>query len=628
MIYHSSLEEFERAVYRREYEKASQLLLATLRRTRIGGEFTGYAQHPDLRRVLFTRFCAAVISLLADPGFNMSQQGFETLAGEHAILDVCFRHSAFGSSDHLMAQVTEQKPAEQGSEIRIESGSMLLKFLLTYSMRSSFSMHFEETFKRSPAATFGLWAGMLSALLTVNPQAQARREELLGLHTIFAQAPLPVHALQTLSDAYMYTSYALRRDKHDAKETIHKAIERFLRDSGLPLPRPADLAMRSMQHREQRAKPVILIPTEWFTSLHAMYRCYAPIIRDLREHFRLVGISRASDIDEAGKAEFDEWHEVSGENLQFADLLQTIERIAPDIVYYPSLGMAMWWVVLASIRVAPIQVMTLGHPASSRSPHMDYVICEEGSIGDPALFSERIVTMPKSSARFIMRPDAAMPQRRELENSPAVVHVAVPSMLCKLNARFMESVQRISARAAEAGQQVVFHFFLNQIGVTLHQAAREVREWIPTALIYERVHYNVYMEHLARCHLHLCTFPFGGTNSNIDSMLLGLPILTLEGDEPHERFDAVMARHAGLGERFVARSVDEYVDRAVDLITDHAQREAARDQLLATDLQGLFFNEPAPEVRGSFARAMRLIHEHHGALQRGPRVIDSTKETA
>lgn len=624
MFHHVSLEQFEKAVYCREYEQASQLLLQALRRMKLGGEFIGYASVPALRTILYTRFCAAIVALLADPNFSISQEGFDHFASEHAIMDVAFRQSVFGTSDHLLAQMSSN-PTDptDATKLQVTNGPALVKFLLTYSMRSSFELNFEETFGKAPQVVFSLWAGMLSALLTLSPKAQDRHEKLLRMHTMFADVVPSAAVLPSLSDAYMYTSYSLASDKHDTKATIHRLFARFLDHHKVPMPR-VDKVLGRRKVKDRRDKPVILVCTEWFGSQHAMYRCYAPIVRQLRERFHLVGMSRASDIDDAGKAEFDEWREVKGENLVLADLIAEVAGIAPDMIYYPSLGMALWWVMLASIRLAPIQFMTLGHPASSRSPCIDYVVCEDGAIGDPALFSEKIVTMPFGSARYVMRTDTTLPETLH-EDSPEVVRVAVPAMLCKLNARFMAALQRINI--AVTGRQgggiggpspaprVEFHFFINMGGANLHQAAAEIREYIPNALIYERAHYSAYMTNLRRCHLHLGTFPFGGTNSNVDSMLLGIPVLAMEGMEPHERFDAMQLRHAGLGDSLVLHDMDGYVARAVELITDHARRELLRDRLRAMDIGALFFGEPPPHAVGGFLTAVETIFEQHEQLQ-------------
>jgi hypothetical protein len=133
------------------------------------------------------------------------------------------------------------------------------------------------------------------------------------------------------------------------------------------------------------------------------------------------------------------------------------------------------------------------------------VLCDEGSIGDPSLFTEKIVTYPDGAARYVMRHDAVMPEIQTIEEHPEVVKIAVPAMLCKLNANFMRACKAI---AEQAGRRVEFHFFINMLGVNLHESAAEIMDWLPGSKIYERRHYNQYMQELRDCHLHLSTFPF------------------------------------------------------------------------------------------------------------------------
>jgi hypothetical protein len=598
VIENVSLEAFERAVYARDHEQAGGLLIQALRRFKAGGLFIGYSTQPAVQAMLYTRFAAAVVALIADPQFSLSQDGFDMLAAEHASLDLVFRASAFETADHLLPQVAANPEASDPGKLQFKDGAALVKFLPAYSLRSGLSLDFAATFSKSPQMSVSLWAGMLSALLTTAVQAHERREALLGLHGLFAGVRIPDAIMPTLADAYMYASYGARRDKHDAKATIHALFARALQGHGAAIPSAADLAARTAG-RKPGAKPTLLVCCEWFTSVHAMFRCYAPIIRQLRSHFHVVGMSRAQDIDAGGKAEFDEWREVPAD-LNLRELVNRVNAIAPEVIYYPSLGMAMWWVALASVRMAPLQIMTLGHPASSRSPCMDVVLCDEGAIGDPALFTERIVEYPNGSARYVARPDATWPAVQR-EDTPETVHVAVPAMLCKLNAPFMAVLRDIDTRSI---RPVQWHFFPNMMGLNLHQATREIRDWLPGAKVYERAHFNDYLAALAQCHLHLCSFPFGGTNSNIDSMMLGIPLVTLLGDQPHERFDAQMIRRAGLPEALVTRTPEDYAAQAIRLIDDHAARNALRDHLLCFDLKAAFFDPPPEDQRTAFVDAV------------------------
>lgn len=593
------LERFERIVYSRKHEEAGKELLQNLRRIKAGAQFMYYPVEPRLQSILYTRFCAAVISLLADPMFNLSQDGFDFLASEHATMDTLFRASVFDTSDHLLPQVADNPDEPDRSKLKLTNGQQMVKFLLTYSLRSPAQLNFKAIFQKSPRVMLPLWTGMISSLLTTAINAQKRREELLGLHELFADVDVPDAALPSLSDAYMYASYCLRRDKHAMKGTVHALIERMMVKKGAPIPTPEQLAARRRTFASGE-KPTMLIPTEWWTELHAMFRCYAPQIRQLRERFRLVGMGRAQDVDDVGKAEFDHYVEIPEKDISLSRVVEQVNEIAPDVIYYPSIGMALWWVVMASLRLAPVQLMSLGHPASTRSRHMDYVVCDEGAIGDPSLFSEEIAEYPNGCARFLMRRDGIFPEPLN-EDDPEAIHIAVPAMLCKINATFMATMRRIRD---EAGRPTRFHFFVNMLGVNLYQAAREIRDWLPESFIYERTSYVDYLDKLRKCHVHCCTFPFGGTNSNIDSMLLGIPLVALWGDEPHERFDGMMLRRAQMPEWTIAKSVDEYVAAAVRLVDDTTERNRLRDHLRAFDLQGEFFGSPPAGQETAFADAI------------------------
>jgi len=603
-IQNIQLEAFEAAVYSRDREQATLLLVDCLRKLKTGAVFIGYSTNWEVVQLCCTRFCAAVVSMLADPEYFITEDGLALLGTEHGAMDLVFRASHFGTSDHLLPQITKDPSEREQAKIAFKDPGALLKYLVTYSLRSFFMLNFEETFKRAPQLLFPLYLGMLSHLLTLNQQAQDRFEQLVGLHGIFKDVELPDITLPVMTDVYMYSSYSTRPDRHELKKTVMTILGNMmhLRVPNLP-------GEKELHRLKNKARPTIVIPLEWFTSLHAMYRCWAPAIRQLRKRFRLVAVSQASAVDEESKKEFDKWLEVPTDHVSFDKLVSMITAERPDMVFYPSIGMAPWFVALASVRLAPIQFMTLGHPATSGSKMIDYVIGDAGTFTDPELFTERIIELPEGALfNFVMRPDAEFPTAEVKELEPAVVRIAVPAMLCKLNARFMKVCQRIQQ---EAKIKTEFHFFPNMVGLTMHQTGRELREWLPGAYIYERMDYNTYLRFLQTCDIHLSTFPFGGTNSNIDSMKLGIPLVCMEGREPFERFDAMMYRKAALPEWLIAHTDDEYVTAAVRLVEDHDERLRLRKQLLRTDLESVFFTL---DVGNRFGSAVEWLYENHGGI--------------
>ncbi len=271
--------------------------------------------------------------------------------------------------------------------------------------------------------------------------------------------------------------------------------------------------------------------------------------------------------------------------------------------------MADWWVALASVRVAPIQIMTLGHPASSRSPEMDYVLVTETMPGDPTCFSERVMLL-RGDLAMVTRGDAEFPAP-EIRESPEVLRIAVPSMACKVNAPFLQACANI---ACAASRRLEFHFFPSLVGLTLRHFVAEVRRWLPEAVVYPRSDYNTYLRNLARCDLHLSTFPFGGTNSNIDSMRLGIPMVTLQGVEVHGQTDSGMMRSVGLPETLIAHDPSEFERTALRVIASDRERTRLARFLADRDVERVFMDREDNPYSRDFAEAVWAIYRFHEAF--------------
>jgi predicted O-linked N-acetylglucosamine transferase (SPINDLY family) len=85
----------------------------------------------------------------------------------------------------------------------------------------------------------------------------------------------------------------------------------------------------------------------------------------------------------------------------------------------------------------------------------------------------------------------------------------------------------------------------------------------------------------------LDTFPYHGTTTTLDSLLMGVPVITLAGYHHASRVGASLLTAVGCPE-FIARTEDEYVARAVELASDlekvRALHGALRQRLLQSPL--------------------------------------------
>ena len=591
------LEAFEALVYSRKYEEAGRELLRNLKRLKVGGEFAGHPVSDESRQRLYTRMAAAVTALLADPSFQLSQEGFDLLAVEHATFQAIFQASAFGNADHLLRQFGTPD-ASDPAKLHFTSPQTIVKLLLSYSLDSDLDLDFEEIFRAAPRLALPAFLGMLAHIVVLSPRAHARREKLLTLGPLFEQVEMREHMLPAMSDAYMYCSYAAAEAKHEIKRSFNRMMRRLV-ESQMPAPQPA-------ARDRPKERPTLLVPIEWFTSLHAMYRCFGPSIARLRERFRLVMIGRGSEMDEASKQLFDETLAIEGANVSLADVIERVKGVAPDMIFYPSVGMATWWVVLSTLRLAPIQVAGMGHPATTMSEAIDYMVVEDRYPGDPSAYSE-IVVQRRGELPMVLRADAE-PPHPEIREHPDVIRIAVPAMACKLSAPLLAMLRSI---AGKCERPVEFHFFPNMVGLTWTQITKEIRKWLPGAVVYPRSDYNTYLANLRRCDLHFSPFPFGGCNSNLDSFLLAIPIVAMEGVEYHSQQDPGMMRAAGLPDWLVTYHPAEYERMALRLIHSDAERVAIARALEARDITKVFFARENDERVEDYLHLFDWIYRQH-----------------
>ena len=435
----------------------------------------------------------------------------------------------------------------------------------------------------------------LCAMAPVSPFADRARERALAFLLSgeakvqdlarFGFNPMVLHA-------WMRCSYADHPRKHDVKTLLGEMLATMttVPEFELATPQPQD------------GKPVLLVPLESFVGDHAMFRCYANAIQAAGERFHTIGLGVQGLVDAQSQALFAEFEQVEAPGTDpaafrrgFTRVQQLLKRRPPALVWYPGVGMHAFTVALAQRRLAPVQVMSLGHPASSRSPVMDYVMADERRFSEPSCFSEALLPLPAGCMRFSLpQREQALPAATEVVPVDGVVRVAVPSVAQKLGAGFIDALRRVEAAC---GARVRFVFFTGCRGALLASAVHNLRKELARADYHPWLDYDDYMAELGRCHIHAGTYPFGGTNSLVDSLRLGLPILAWEGPEAHSRIDGDFVRRAGLPEPLVCQSADDYVARLTELVLDEQALRRAREAVPAREeIDRLFHQQGDPSA--------------------------------
>ena len=579
-----SLDLFEEAAYSRRHEEAAREMAKLLDllnrnygslREDFSVRISALLDMAELDTHIVTRICSAITCLFSDPSFHLSDTGYGMMISWQRWIASLFAASPFRNTDHIIRLLNlEGAGADQ---LKLDERS-ILKFCLLYSPESEIPVDLNNLWSYNKGLAACLAFVLMSPRFLGSPAAHGKREVLLEwlpprLDEVEDLSFLPIGILH---DVYMHCSYADMSGRHAIKAPINRLIRKKLDQLGIN-----DLPIPQLSGKKKGdSKPVMMVVLEWFSSEHSIYRTHSRSMEGCKKHFHLVGLGDAATVDAAGRAVFDEFVEIqAGDAVAATQAVREVaKRLEPAVLYMPSVGMFPLTLFVTNLRLAPLQLVALGHPATTRSEYVDFIVVEEDYVGDPACFSEKLMRLPSNGMPY--RPSAAyVDQRVRVREAPEVVSIAVAASLMKLNPAFLSACRAIAERSAVPVQ---FHFLLGfGQGFVFIQARNLIRLYLPDAVIYPHQPYSQYLETIGCCDMYINPFPFGNTNGLVDMTHLGLVGVCKSGPEVLEHIDAALFRRLGLPEDLITDTAENYVDAAVKLANDHTRRFALRQELIS-----------------------------------------------
>ncbi|MEP6883081.1 MAG: hypothetical protein ABI866_13860, partial [Dokdonella sp.] len=264
------------------------------------------------------------------------------------------------------------------------------------------------------------------------------------------------------------------------------------------------------------------------------------------------------------------------------DLAKAIRDAQLDVLIYLDMGMDSRPQMLAAQRLAPVQCVAYGHPATSGLRNVDWFL--SGAAIEPVNaaqhYREQLERLPGLGVVPTRPPAPASGEwlRRDGDR---------PLLLClqslfKLTPEFDQAVARI-AKATDA-QMVFFEFPIHCVhrfeerlsrAFEAHglDASRHVR-------MLPRRDYAEFLGGVAAADLVLDSIGFSGGATSLDALSVGTPVVTLEGEFMRGRQTAAMLRMLGL-EALIAADLDAYVDITIALCRDRERRTALRKAIVA-----------------------------------------------
>ena len=617
-----SLDHFEQLVYTRQHTQASVQLIAALAllqhtRGELNASFeasgmTGLSLEAQRQRFC-TRLTSAASTLFADPDFRPPTACFRLLLTLHEWIGVLFSATALGNADHVTRYLNPRGPADGQF---LPGDSFIEKLCLLYSTESELELDFAALWAYDKTIAACLALALLAPVFKGSPSAHLKREALLEwlpgkLQQIDDLDDLPSAVLH---NAYMFCSYADTPRRHAIKQDINVLVRRKLAQLGLTdLPAPMRTPVKGKPRRGKK-KPLMIVVLEWFSGAHSIYRTHSRTLEAAREHFEVVGFGFGYAVDEIGRDIFDRFIELEQPDY-IGECLKTIRDFAeaeqPDVLYMPSVGMFVLTVFMSNLRIAPLQIAALGHPATTHSDKIDYISVEEDYVGDPACFSERLMKLPKDGQPY--RPSVALPDIvAQIPPPRETLQIVITASAMKLNPGFLDACRAIGERAATP---VEFHFMTGvPSGLPFDRLRDVVEHALPGAVVHDFHDYAAYLVRVSQSDLFLSPFPFGNTNGIVDALTLGLPGVCKRGPEVFEQIDGALFERVGMPSWTTTDSVEAYIAAAVRMIDQQDERTALRRRLIDTQAVQRCF-EGRPQAFGE--NVLKLMRENKAATRTG-----------
>jgi predicted O-linked N-acetylglucosamine transferase (SPINDLY family) len=285
--------------------------------------------------------------------------------------------------------------------------------------------------------------------------------------------------------------------------------------------------------------------------------------------------------------------------------IDALRAFAPDIVVFPDIGMDRFTQAVASLRHAPVQVTTWGHPVTSGMATIDYFLgadaCEPAD--GAAHYSETLVRLPRLGA-YLDLPDPVTPAPRA-DTAPRLVCTQSAD---KLHPGHDDLFARILAACPSARLDILCSSLTHNVVAALAARMRGAFErrgvdFESRCRVHPRLPVGEYYGFIEQADACLDSFDFSGCVTSLDALWRERPIVTLPGALMRGRQTFGMLALLGLDE-LVASDPDDYVRIATRLVHDAAWRASLSARIGARKAQ-LFRDDSVVQALAHFLRTVQ-----------------------
>ncbi|MDJ0626575.1 MAG: tetratricopeptide repeat protein [Candidatus Caenarcaniphilales bacterium] len=328
---------------------------------------------------------------------------------------------------------------------------------------------------------------------------------------------------------------------------------------------------------------------------HSVAYFIEPILSNhQKERFEVTcysGVTNPDDTTFRLKSYVDNWVNIFG--FDDEKLAQKIYEDQIDILVDLSGHTSDNRVLAFSFKPAPVQLTYIGYPNTTGMESMDYRLVD--SISDPKgesdqLHSEELIRILGSFLCY--SPPENIPDIGILPaKQNGYITFASFNNLAKITNKVIELWSKILKHLPSSKLIIKNHSLTDEDTANYYSSVFE-----SYGIEANRIEFHGWIksktEHLGlynQVDIALDTFPYNGTTTTCEALLMGVPVVTFPGDVHASRVGASLLTSAGLNE-FIAENEDGYINKVLALSKDIDQLASCRETLRKTILQSSLCN--------------------------------------
>ena len=301
---------------------------------------------------------------------------------------------------------------------------------------------------------------------------------------------------------------------------------------------------------------------------------------------------------------------------------EQVEKENLDIIFYPEIGMSPITYFLAFARLAPVQIVSWGHPETTGINTIDYFL--SSTLLEPnnirRKYSERLICLSQFPLYYEPPQNLGpLKNRKDLKLPENIRLYGCPQSLFKLHPDFDSILAEVLDRDPE-GRIIL----IGGEGKKKYWSEILKKRWSKNfPILNKKVLFTntlSLLEFISLCkcvNVLLDPIHFGGGNSFLETMLVGTPSITMPGTHLKTNIIAAAYKQMKISKPPIVQSSKEYINLAIELAQDDKKNLSLREESKTAANKYLYNNLKALKEFEQF------LEEAHTTAQSGNKLKDS-----